>query len=299
MTTVRAVAIFGPNASERDLQPFQSDAQRISIVQDLGSSGDAEVALILGGDGTIHRHLAAFVERKTPMLVVPFGSGNDFAVALGLRTRDDALAAWKKFVGGEGNVRQVDVGQITPLAQPDATPAYYCCVAGAGVDSDANRRANAQPVWLRRNGGYTLAVLQAIFSFKPRQVTVQATGANPANLAAGEPAAPAISEPGWMVAFANAPTYGGGMRIAPRAQLDDGKLDVCFLRRTGRFRLLRIFPKVFPGKHVGLPEVAYFQAAGLRVETESPLDVYADGDYVCRTPVEVGILPGALRVIVP
>ncbi|MGH9491921.1 MAG: diacylglycerol/lipid kinase family protein [Terriglobales bacterium] len=102
-----------------------------------------------------------------------------------------------------------------------------------------------------------------------------------------------------MLAFANAPTYGGGMRIAPSARLDDGKLDVCFLRRTGRLSLLRIFPQVFSGKHVTRPEVAYFQATGLRIETESPLDVYADGEYVCRTPVEVTVLPGALRVIVP
>jgi len=291
---VRAVAIFGPNASESDLQPFQSDAQRISVAQNLSSPGDAEVALIFGGDGTVHRHLAAFVESKTPMLVVPHGSGNDFAVAVGLRTRDDALAAWKKFQAGAGNTRPVDVGRITPLGEPGAAPAYYCCVAGAGVDSDANRRANAQPAWLRRHGGYTLAALQAIFSFQPRRITVEAAAASP-----GEPAPPAISEPGWMVAFANAPTYGGGMRIAPRARLDDGKLDVCFLRRTGRLSLLRLFPKVFSGAHVGRPQVAYFQAADLRVETDSPLDVYADGDYVCRTPVEVGILPGALRVIVP
>jgi YegS/Rv2252/BmrU family lipid kinase len=287
---VRAVAIFGPNASQTELQPFQSDEARIPVAESLGAAGEVEAGLIFGGDGTVHRHLAAFVERKTPLLVVPHGSGNDFAVAVGLRTRDDALAAWKKFSGGAGNLRPVDVGRITPLGEPGATPTYYCCVAGVGVDSDANRRANAQPAWLRRHGGYTLAALQAIFSFRPLRVSVQVTG---------EPAAPAISEPGWMVAFANAPTYGGGMRIAPRAQLDDGKLDVCFLRRTGRLSLLRLFPKVFSGAHVSRPQVAYFQASGLRVETESPLDVYADGDYVCRTPVEVGILPGALRVIVP
>ena len=287
---MRAVAIFGPNASESDLQPFQSGEMKIPIAGSLSAAGDAEAGLVFGGDGTVHRHLAAFVERKIPMLVVPHGSGNDFAVALGVRTRNDALAAWRKFVGGGGNVRQVDVGRITPLGEPNAAPTYYCCVAGAGVDSDANRRANAQPAWLRRHGGYTLAALQAIFSFQPLRVTLQA---------AGEPAPPAISEPGWMVAFANAPTYGGGMRIAPRALLDDGRLDVCFLRRTGRFSLLRLFTKVFSGAHVSRPEVTYFQASGLRVETESPLDVYADGDYVCRTPVEVGILPGALRVIVP
>jgi len=288
---VRAVAIFGPNASRGDLQLFHSADVNIAVAESLGAAGEVEAGLVFGGDGTVHRHLAEFVERKTPMLVVPHGSGNDFAVAVGVRTREEALAAWKKFQGGAGNVRAVDVGRITPLGEPGRAPTYYCCVAGAGVDSDANRRANAQPAWLRRNGGYTLAALAAIFSFHPQPITVRATG--------GEPASPLISEPGWMLAFANAPTYGGGMRIAPRAQLADGKLDVCFLRRTGKLRLLRIFPKVFSGAHVSLPEVTYFQAGSLRIETESPLDVYADGDYVCRTPVEVGVLPGALRVIVP
>ena len=294
-STVRAVAIFGPNASENELRPFQSAAMRIPVAESLGA-GEAEAGLVFGGDGTVHRHLAAFIEQKTPMLVVPHGSGNDFAVALGLRTAADALAAWKKFAGGGGNVRPVDVGRITPLGEPGARPTYYCCVAGVGVDSEANRRANAQSAWLRRHGGYTLAALQAIFSFRPLQFTVQASGATPASDA---PASGAISERGWMLAFANAPTYGHGMRIAPRAELDDGKLDVCFLRRTGRLRLLRLFPQVFSGTHITRPEVTYFQAAGLRLETEVPLDVYADGDYVCRTPVEVGILPGALRVIVP
>lgn len=295
---MRAVAIFGPNASESELRPFQSAEMKIPDAESLSAAGEVEAGLVFGGDGTVHRHLAAFVERKTPMLVVPHGSGNDFAVALGLRAAADALVAWKKFAGGGNNVRAVDVGRITPLGEPGAQPTYYCCVAGVGVDSDANRRANAQPAWLRRHGGYTLAALQAIFSFRPLQITV-AAGGSPVNPAPGEPVPPGISEPGWMVAFANAPTYGHGMRIAPRAELDDGELDVCFLRRTGRLSLLRLFPKVFSGAHVSRPQVVYFQASGLRVETASPLDVYADGDYVCRTPVEVGILPGALRVIVP
>ncbi|HEV8523876.1 MAG TPA: hypothetical protein VGQ71_05205, partial [Terriglobales bacterium] len=108
-----------------------------------------------------------------------------------------------------------------------------------------------------------------------------------------------IRESGYMVAFANAPTYGHGMRIAPAAVLDDSRLDICFLRSTGKLRLLRLLPKVFSGGHVALKEVEYFQAERLRVETELPLDVYADGEYICQTPIEVSVLPRALRVIVP
>ena len=102
-----------------------------------------------------------------------------------------------------------------------------------------------------------------------------------------------------LVAFANTSTYGGGVRIAPDARLDDGRLDVCTVEAMAKVRLLRLFPSVFSGRHLTLPEVRYFQAERLRIETEEPSEVYADGEYVCSTPVEVRVEPGALRAIVP
>jgi diacylglycerol kinase family enzyme len=87
------------------------------------------------------------------------------------------------------------------------------------------------------------------------------------------------------------------MKIAPRAQVDDGLLDVCIVGAVAPFRLLRLFPTVYSGKHLNIPEVDYFQAGSVRVETEHPADVYADGEFVCRTPVEVGVHPGALKVV--
>ena len=92
--------------------------------------------------------------------------------------------------------------------------------------------------------------------------------------------------------------YGGGMKIAPRAQMDDGLLDVCVVGGVDPFKLFCMFPSVYFGRHLGIREVEYFSAPRLRVETEHPLDVYADGEYVCRTPIEVGIQQTALRVIV-
>ena len=102
-----------------------------------------------------------------------------------------------------------------------------------------------------------------------------------------------------LAAFANTPTYGGGIRIAPDARLDDGRLEVCVVESMARVRLLRLFPSVFSGRHLTLPEVRYFQAERLRIETEEPSEVYADGEYVCSTPVEVRVEAGALQVIVP
>ena len=74
--------------------------------------------------------------------------------------------------------------------------------------------------------------------------------------------------------------------------------DVCIVGAVDRFRLLRLFPTVYSGNHLKVPEVEYFQASRVRVESERALDVYADGEFVCRTPVELGIQQVALRVIV-
>ncbi len=87
------------------------------------------------------------------------------------------------------------------------------------------------------------------------------------------------------------------MKIAPRARMDDGQLDVCVIGGIDPFKLACMFPTVYFGRHLGIREVEYFQSARLRVETEAPLDVYADGEYVCRTPVEVGVHCAVLKVV--
>jgi diacylglycerol kinase family enzyme len=104
-------------------------------------------------------------------------------------------------------------------------------------------------------------------------------------------------QPTLLAAFANTPLYGGGMKIAPRARMDDGLLDVCVVGAVDRLRLMRLLPTVYSGRHLEVPEVDYFQSQRVRVKTEQPLDVYADGEYVCRTPVEVGVERGVLRVV--
>jgi diacylglycerol kinase (ATP) len=101
-----------------------------------------------------------------------------------------------------------------------------------------------------------------------------------------------------VAAFANAPAYGGGMKIAPRAQLDDGQLDLCLIRAIDPFKLFCLFPAIYFGNHLRMREVDYLQTSRMRIETKQPVDVYADGEYVCQTPIEVSVAPQALRVIV-
>ncbi len=327
---MRALAIFGPLASARDLRPFSLPG--VELLPE-GSPSAAEAVLIFGGDGTIHRQLPHLARTGIPLLVVPHGSGNDFARALSLRTPQDSLAAWRRFCSGAGNVRDVDLGVITcgvrrrripgcaepahetPTGAAEDPPAadttktqpetsnekpetLFCCIAGLGVDADANRRANAMPPWLRARGGYALAALAAILTFRPQAIAVTIPDATQQGFFVTQPSnrQPSLS---WMLAIANAPHYGGGMRIAPRALLDDGLLDLVLIRGAGRLRLLRCLHRVYSGAHVSLPEVEYFRAAEARIESDPPLPLYADGEPVGHTPLTVSVAPRALRVIAP
>ncbi len=88
------------------------------------------------------------------------------------------------------------------------------------------------------------------------------------------------------------------MKIAPQAKMDDGLLDICVIGGIDPFKLFCMFPTVYFGRHLNMREVDYSHAARVRVETEHPLDVYADGEYVCQTPVELAIQPAALKVLI-
>jgi diacylglycerol kinase (ATP) len=290
---MRAAAILGLGCSGRNLSPFHKDS---SIEWRMGVPARADgvdIILLFGGDGTIHRHLGALVKLASPVLVVPTGSGNDFACSLGLGRVRESVAAWEQFCRGARNVRTIDLGSIRPLggaSEALSSSTYFCCVAGVGLDGEVARRANQLPRWLRGHGGYALSMLPTIFSFRPLPVKIFV------------PAQPSEwtlrSDQSTMVAaFANTPFYGGGMKVAPRAKMDDGLLDMCIVAAVSPLRLLRLFPSVYAGRHLGVREVEYFQAERVRVETEEPQDVYADGEFVCRTPVEVSVERGALNVV--
>ena len=297
---MRAAAILGPGNLSQYLEKFRRVGNAEWSEGLPASSSDADVVVIFGGDGTVHRHLPQLVTLGLPVLVVPCGSGNDFARALKLRSVSHSLAAWRTFAAGGNNVRTIDLGIIRELGEGESeaggAPAphkpaphirYFCCVAGAGIDTEIARRCNALPKWFRAHGGYALCAPGEFVRFVPFPMKVSLDGKDSA-------AAPTI-----LAAFANASAYGGGMKIAPHAQLDDGKLDVCIVRGMSPFKLFCLFPTVYFGRHLGFREVEYSQTESARIETEYPLDIYADGEYVCKTPVEFSVARNALKVIVP
>ena len=236
-----------------------------------------EVPVTLSGDGLVGcvaGALHGLGGGEPPLMgVLPGGRGNDFARVTGIPA--DAVAACA--VLADGVPTAIDLGTV------DGAP--FIGIASLGFDSEANRVANAAPARLG-NLVYAYGALRALASFRHATFTVEADGER-------------RSFTGWSVAAANASTYGGGMVMAPAARLDDGQLDVVMSGATSRLHFLRALPKVFEGTHVEDPSVRVLRSRAVRVSADRPFTIYADGDPIGELPATLGVLPGAVRVLLP
>lgn len=232
-----------------------------------------EVPVVLSGDGLIGAVGGAMAGSETPLGVVPCGRGNDLARVLGIPA--DPAAAVE--VIAAGHTRRIDVGE--------ANRRRFLGIASAGFDSDANRIANETRL-LRGNLVYAYAALRALARWRPARFSLRVGGEN-------------HRFSGYAVAVANSSTYGGGMAIAPNAQLDDGQFDVVMIGEVGKLRFLTNLPKVFKGTHVQNDEVRVIRTTSLKLSASRPFAVYADGDRLTELPATLRVLPRALSVFVP
>jgi len=278
---MKVAALAAPGVSQETIRKFICSSD-IEPSLDNTALPTLDAALIFGGDGTVHRFLPEIYAQKTPMLVVPKGTGNDFAHALGVHSEKIALRAWRHFCAGGKNVRKIDLGLIRTAEQEIP----FCCVAGAGLDADANARANRLPSWLRSSAGYLFAAVQALFTFRPVEVQVSTETRKEKRQAL-------------LIAVGNAHRYGGGIKIVPRAQVDDDLLDICLVGNISKLKVFFCLPIIYFGGHTRLKEVEYFRAHTVRIESSPALEVYADGEAVCHTPVDISLVTKGLSVIVP
>jgi YegS/Rv2252/BmrU family lipid kinase len=232
-----------------------------------------EVAATLSGDGLIGRVGGVLAGTDGVLAVLPGGRGNDFARVLGIPADPDGACS----VIAAGRVRELDLGEV------DGRP--FIGIASCGFDSEANRVANEAPPQL---GGlvYAYGALRALAAWTPARFELELDGRP-------------LAFSGYSVAIANSKAYGGGMYVAPDAELDDGLFDVVLSGEGPKRRFLFNLPKVFKGTHLESPAVHVERACEVRIRAERPFTVYADGDPIGDLPVTVQVRPGALRVLVP
>ena len=335
---MRVAVIVHPYESDSCLDSFRRDGINFFRGNEIERGDLPDAVIVVGGDGSVHRLLPSLAQTTCPLLVIPAGSGNDFARAIGIRTSQDALTAWNAFLASPGSaLRTIDLGVLeSPAAplpaendNPDRVPdapstwtfadregriqppsqrinsaimqaqmrhvseeenarkTYFCCIAGTGLDAQATQLANSMSRFSRRHGGYSWSALRALVRHRPQNVT--------ATLADGT----RFQGPSLLCAFGNAPSYGGGLRMLPNAKLDDRLLDICFVDSVSKLTVLRKFHTIYAGRHLSLGVVHYAQSSSVTIDSDHPMPIFADGEYVGTTPVRARIMPQSLTVITP
>jgi YegS/Rv2252/BmrU family lipid kinase len=232
-----------------------------------------EVPVAVGGDGLLGAVGGAMAGSEVPLGLVPAGRGNDLARALGIPGEPEAAVDAVL----DGSSRRIDVGE--------ANGKRFLGIASVGFDSECNRLAN-ETHFLRGNLVYAYSMPRTLLGWRPARFTI----------AAGEERRRLT---GYFVAVANNSVYGGGMWIAPEAEIDDGLFDVVAIGEVGKLRFLWGLRDVLKGAHLGKEEVSVFRAPRLQLDASRPFPVYADGDHLTDLPVSLRVLPRALSILVP
>lgn len=238
--------------------------------------GGYDVLGVLGGDGTLQLALDPCAGSDTTLAVIPSGTGNDLAASLGLPAAP--LAAAEAVAAGltAGTTRALDLGRVEGGK-------LFSTVLCAGFDSKVNERANRMR-WPSGPRRYDLAILGELARLRPYPLVVE-TEHGTHELDAT------------MVSVGNTPSYGGGLRICPGADLADGLFDVTIVAPVSRRRLVQVFPKLRTGAHVDEPEVSTLRAATVRVAGDNDWVAYADGDPQGPLPMSMTCVSGAIRVV--
>lgn len=268
-TAARGRAVAIGQRVERRLREHGLDVTRVPAAAE---ATGADVLVVEGGDGTVHRALPALAGTPTALAVVPAGSGNDLAADLGIPA--DPMAAADLVV--TGRIRRIDLGVVGD--QPFAT------VLCTGFDSEVAARANRMR-WPRGPRRYDVAVLAEVARLRPVPLTLEVDGVRSEHLVT-------------LVAVGNTRLYGGGLRICPDADPSDGRLDVTVVGPMSRRELLRVAPRLRSGTHVDHPAVRRYRAAVVAL-SGAGLTAYADGEPLGALPLAVSIRPGALAVVTP
>ncbi len=241
-----------------------------------------DALIVVGGDGMVNLGANLVAGTSVPLGIVPSGTGNDMARGLGI-PHDDTDAAIRALIAAlDRRPRTIDAARMT-FSDADGRPVerWFACMLSAGFDAIVNERANR----MRRPRGpsrYILAMLIELVRLRPI----------PYRLVLDDDV---IETEASLVALGNAVSLGGGMKVTPHAKLDDGLLDVAVVRPMSRIGFLRLFPRVYEGSHVRDPRVVVHRAR--RVRIEGPVVAYADGERVGPLPVDVEVVPKALRVL--
>ncbi|WP_434442874.1 diacylglycerol/lipid kinase family protein [Lentzea sp. E54] len=259
-------AALRPHVSElRQLVAHDAEGT-LALAREAVADG-VDLLVVLGGDGAAHLGIQACAGTSTALGIVPAGTGNDLAAAVGSRSVEDVVHGTKK---------SLDLGRLS-------TGQWFATVLCAGFDSMVNERANAMrwPAGPRR---YDLAIVAEFASLRSAPLVVTTESGT-------------FELDATLVAVGNTPSYGGGIPVCPAADANDGLFDVTVVEGGTRSMLARMLPTLRTGRHVEHPAVRTFRAREVSLSGDNGWIAYADGERQEALPVSVRTVPGALTVV--
>lgn len=287
MPVVTEVQVLGNPAArggtgdvERVVDELRAGGRRATMLRADSAAAAAEEArkavaagterlVVVGGDGLVRIAVDAAAQSKTVLGIVPQGTGNDFARALGLLDGDLA-----------DHVRRA-LDAPVPVDAMRTDHGWVASVATAGFSGDVTARANDLR-WPRGQQRYTVATVLQLPRLRHLHARITVDGVT-------------HEADNTMLSIGNTAYFGGGMRICPDARPDDGLLHVVVIGAVGKGTFLRVFPRVFGGGHVRHPQVQTYSGRTVRVECEDG-EMWADGDLLGPMPLTCEVVPGALQV---
>ena len=275
------------------LKAFASEKQWSAEFRSAESSAEfAQIALeevaagrerifALGGDGTFQALLNAVAGNTNVSIgVLPAGGGNDLASALGLPL-DPVRAA--QMILTRGEAVPLDAARVCTADGPER---LYMGGGGVGLDAEAARFASGVYRKIRGRSRYLLSAIRALGKFHGISVRVSLEGSERTFLQATA----------LVLGILNTPSYGGGLRLAPEASLEDGRLDLVLLENLSAFEIARMLPRLAMSGEIRTKRIQRLCVTRARIETERPCAFHADGEIIGLTPVEIAVVPQAMRV---
>jgi len=248
-----------------------------------------DALVVAGGDGMVHLGVNLVAGTSLPLGIIALGTGNDVARSLGLprsSAKAGADAVCQALAQPPYRVDAVEVS--TPH---HSMSEWFCGVLSAGFDAAVNAKANAL-AWPRGESVYVRALFAELRRYQPYGFDVELDGR------------PCWSGPAALVAVANGLYFGGGMKLAPQAVMDDGLIDLMVAGPLTKAQLLRVFPRIYGGSHLSHPAVNLFTGKSVTIRPRAdlganPPDAHTDGERVGPLPLTCTVVPGAVRILRP
>ncbi len=244
-----------------------ADKLRANLIHFLDNdSEDCQGVIAVGGDGLAHLVLQIVVPRKIPFAILPGGTGNDFVRALGWSLKD---------VSTQLDTVVSTAPQVIDLGLVDSE--WFGAVLSTGFDAVVNEKANTMK-WPKGPMKYNLAIAMELPKFKPLRYKIELDSQT-------------IETEAMLIAIGNGNSYGGGMKVCPDAVMSDGLFDVMVLRPVSKLEFVKVFPKVFSGKHIEHRQVDIYRTS--RVSLHAEAIAYADGERIGGLPIRAECIASA------